>query len=128
VAGTYDADASLTTEAWPLPLLIRIGVAVDLLGRDEAFITNDFTRLSLSLDGVHPNDGPEHLNLGGELAFQERFYLRAGYRYNYDAEGLTLGGGLRLDLRGLGNTTLDYALKTLGPFGTTTVLSLTLKR
>jgi len=128
VDGSYDADATLTTESWPLPLLIRIGVAIDLMGPENAVIPNQFSRLTLTLDGDHPNDGPEHVNLGAEFALKEMIYLRGGYRHNYDEERFTMGVGLRLDLGLLGETQLDYALKPLGPFGTTSILSIEFRR
>jgi hypothetical protein len=48
------------------------------------------------IDAVHPNDNKERINIGTELAFYNRIFLRSGYRYNYDDEGLTLGVGANL--------------------------------
>jgi len=41
-----------------------------------------------------PNDGPEKINIGTEYAFNNFLMLRGDYRFNYNEEGLTLGGGL----------------------------------
>jgi hypothetical protein len=46
--------------------------------------------------------------MGAEANFVNRFYLRGGYRYNYDDEDFTFGGGLSFPF---GNSILkvDYA-------------------
>lgn len=124
IEGNYSSDANLATEPWPLPLMIRIGVAMDLMGAEEAYWKSQNTRLTLALDADHPNDGPEHLNLGAELAFQEMFFVRGGYRWNYDQESWTLGAGVNLDLRGLGAVRLGYAVKPTTVFGNTSILSI----
>lgn len=123
IDGNYSSDANLSTEPWPLPLLIRIGVSMDLMGSGPALIANDFSRLTLAVDADHPNDGPEHLNLGLEYAMKEMFYVRGGYRSNYDQETWTLGAGVHLDLNGLGRVRLDYAVKPMAVFGNTSILS-----
>ncbi|MCF7806927.1 MAG: PorV/PorQ family protein [Candidatus Marinimicrobia bacterium] len=123
IDGNYNSDANLRTEPWPLPLMIRIGLSVDLLGKDQAVWQNSLNRLTLALDADHPNDGPEHLNAGVEYAFQEKLFLRAGYRHNYDIEAFTMGVGTQLNLRGLGKVRVDYAIVPKERFGSTSILS-----
>lgn len=127
IAGNNLSDVTLTTEQWPLPLLFRIGFAVDLFGKDDAFISTPQHRLTVSLDAEHPNDSREHLNLGSEYAFNERFFFRGGYRFNYDEELLTLGAGIKLDMGILGKTFMNYSVRSFGPFGNTTQISLDLE-
>lgn len=124
IEGDFPASVNLNTEAWPLPLLIRIGVALDVMGSNNAVLSNPSSRFTLALDADHPNDGPEHLNLGGEYAFRELVFLRAGYRVNYDEENITFGAGVRVNLGSLGETVVDYAIKPLGPFGNTSQISI----
>ncbi len=83
-------------------------------------------RLSLVLDAVHPNDSPEHINLGLEYALYERFFLRSGYRFNYDEENISFGAGLRINLKTMGNAIINYAVMPLGPFGKTSQISIEL--
>jgi len=128
VDGNVAADADLRTEAWPLPLLIRMGVAIDVLGGNESLIPATASRLTLALDGEHPNDGPERLKVGAEYAVREMVFLRGGYRFNYDEEAFTLGLGLKVDLGRFGQTRVDYALKPMGILGNTSVLSIELSR
>lgn len=123
INGNYSSDVDLRTEPWPLPLMIRIGVSMDVIGSGEALLPSRFSRLTLALDAEHPNDGPEHLNLGAEYAVREMIYFRAGYRHNYDQEKVTMGTGIRLDLKGLGKVRLDYAVKPMEVFGNTSIFS-----
>lgn len=123
IDGNYNSDADLRTEPWPLPLMIRIGVAMDIIGGKDAVLPSSASRLTLALDADHPNDGPEHLNGGLEYAFREMVFLRAGYRHKYDLESITMGVGTRLQLRGLGNVRVDYAIVPKDRFGNTSILS-----
>jgi hypothetical protein len=91
-----------------LPTQFRFGVAYDLLER-----TNGSPHLlTLALEGVHPNDGPEKLNVGGEYTLMNLLSLRGGYRFNYDEEGLTLGAGINVDMDM--KFKLDYAYIDFG--------------
>lgn len=124
IDGNYNSDADLRTEPWPLPLLIRIGLSVDLIGDGLAVWQSTSNRLTLAVDADHPNDGPEHLNAGLEYAFQEKLFLRAGYRHNYDIEAFTMGVGTQLKLKGLGTVRVDYAVIPKERFGSTSILSI----
>jgi hypothetical protein len=123
INGNYSSDVDLRTEPWPLPLMIRIGVSMDIIGTGDVLLPSRFSRLTLALDAEHPNDGPEHLNLGAEYAVKEMVYFRAGYRHNYDPETFTMGTGIRLDLKGLGKVKIDYAVKPMEVFGNTSIFS-----
>lgn len=128
IDGNYNSDVDLRTEAWPLPLMIRIGLSMDLMGNQHAVIPSQFSRLTLALDVDHPNDGPEHVNMGAEFAMREMLYLRGGYRHNYDQESWTMGAGVRLDLQDLGQIRLDYAVKPMDVFGNTSILSVEFRK
>ena len=123
INGNYSSDVDLRTEPWPLPLMIRIGVSMDIIGTGDVLLPSRFSRLTLALDAEHPNDGPEHLTLGAEYAVKEMVYFRAGYRHNYDLETFTMGTGIRLDLKGLGKVKIDYAVKPMEVFGNTSIFS-----
>ena len=81
----YQAEA----EDIRMPLDFRVGMAMDFFGRAESphFLT-------FSIEGTHPNDGPEKVNVGTEYIFSNLLILRTGYRFNYDRERLTFGFGL----------------------------------
>ncbi len=108
-----DVDNQLKTESWPLPIVFRVGLAVDLIGHTEGFMTDPQNRLTLALDGTHPNDNNETVGLGLEYAWDELLMLRAGYINNHDVANLSYGGGLKLRLGGV-DFVIDYAYADFG--------------
>ncbi len=82
------------TSRWDLPLLFRIGVALNL----PEFPIGD---LVAEIDAIHPNDNNEQVNLGLEWGFNKMFFLRTGYQALFlpnSEQGATFGGGLRYKL------------------------------
>ena len=72
----------LHTDEFDLPLVMRVGIS------GEAVKTEDL-RLTLSVDGVNPNDNAPSVNLGGEIGLLgEKIRLRGGYRdiFLHDSE------------------------------------------
>jgi hypothetical protein len=78
----------LNTDEFDLPLIMRIGIS------GEVVKTEDF-RLTLSADGINPNDNAQSANIGGEVGLlDEKVRLRAGYRdlfLNENEFGMTFG-------------------------------------
>ncbi len=105
--GNPDVEARLSTESFPLPLAFKLGVAFDLVGKDEAFIVNTDHRVTIAMDGVHPNDGEEKLHIGCEYGMLNTLFLRAGYKVNYDTQKFTAGAGTKVVL-GTREIILDY--------------------
>ena len=104
--------ANLNTDSFPLPIFYRMGFSVD------KSISNRVNLLS-SIDAVIPSDDVEHLNLGFELTYFERVFLRFGYAQlgKTDSEqGLTFGFGSKIYLFGL-DFTLNYAYQEFGVLG-----------
>lgn len=99
-------------EEFDLPLTFRIGVAVDAFDFIGGSPNNSLT---LSIDALHPRDYTERLHMGAEYMFLNTLALRAGYKTNYDEEGLTLGFGLNYDLAGV-QLKADYAWASVGIF------------
>lgn len=98
-------NALLMTDSFDLPLMMRIGIAWDM-------IRSDFNRLTFVADAMHPNDNTESLSLGAEYAFlNELFFLRGGYKNMFleNNEGrFTLGFGINYKLD-ITNFKFDYA-------------------
>jgi hypothetical protein len=97
----------LHTDAFDLPLTMRVGVS------GEVFQTPDY-RLTLSVDGINPNDNAASVNVGGEIGLlNEVLRLRAGYRDLFLPEnefGITLGVSVNAVqiVEGM-NATVEYA-------------------
>ncbi len=102
-------------QRFELPLNFDFGVAMDLLQIPEEGGPEN-SELTLAVDWQHPRDFSERLHAGIEYGFLETFYLRTGYKFNYDEEGFTAGLGVDYDLTGVGAIRADYAYSDFGEF------------
>jgi hypothetical protein len=102
--------SQLKTQAWPLPLFYRVGASMDVVKVSE-------TAVMLAVDAVVPSDNSTIINVGGELNWNEIFFLRAGYKSlmrKEAEEGLAAGVGFKYFVPGLGRIGLDYAYNDYG--------------
>lgn len=95
------SDSLEAYEPYSMPMVFKLGLAMDVLDDGPNFLT-------VEVDGVHPNDNLEQLNIGAEYWYNNIIAIRGGYRVNTDEEGLTAGAGFRIPL-GSNTITLDYA-------------------
>ncbi len=73
--GNYEPDAKLDTEAYDLPLMLKVGLAWDA-------INNENIRATLSIDGNNPTNNVQSLSIGGELGLmKDQVQIRAGLPY-----------------------------------------------
>lgn len=115
--------ANLRTDGYPLPLLFRVGVAMDVLN-------SPMHRMTLGVDALHPNDNAESLNIGGEYVFNNFISLRAGYKNLFlknSQEGLTLGIGIKYDFSQGYGFSFDYAYQDFGILKNTQHLSISVR-
>ena len=130
VPGNEEIDADLRTGEWELPVVFRVGIAMDLLKTEKS-------NLLLAIDGVHPNDAAQYANVGIEYTWNKIFALRAGYKglaragykpFDEDAiggdQGASFGGGLNLGYLLKNPILLDYAYTDFGRLGYVQRLSL----
>lgn len=110
-------DYNLKTESWPLPIVFRVGIAIDIFGEREALIQNRLNRITLAIDGSHPNDNYETIGTGIEYEWNELLALRVGYKHNHEVEDLSFGGGLYFILSGI-KFNVDYAYANYGDLDT----------
>jgi hypothetical protein len=110
-------------QRFELPLTYDVGIAMDLLKLNQSsdMVISDHN-LTLALDWVHPRDYEERLHVGLQYSFLETFYLRGGYKFQYDEEGLTAGVGFRKDVSGTG-LKVDFVYQDFGIFDNVTRLS-----
>ncbi len=102
--------AAYHTNTYPLPLLFRIGVAMDVIKTDDS-------RLTLAADALHPSDNAQTVNVGAEYAWNKMLFARVGYKSMFlpdNQEGLTLGIGLSYDITSRLTLKLDYAYESYG--------------
>jgi hypothetical protein len=111
-----DTEAKLSTEGWPMPTNLRLSVMTDIIGSPESFLPNENNRFSVIIEAMHPNDNPEHYNIGIEYGFLNQYFGRFGYRGNTDEEGLTFGAGINFEISDGTHLIIDYAYATFGVF------------
>lgn len=115
-SGPGNLPGSYRTNPAPLPTMFRFGVAYDIIEATEA----DPSRLTGTVELVHPSDINETVNFGLEYGVRDIFFLRGGYVFNTDREyaadvghltGLTGGLGVKAaPAQGL-TIGLDYTLR-----------------
>lgn len=106
--GNYNPDARLTTQEYPLPLIFRVGLAMDVVGGNDPVIQSEDYRLTLAAEGTHLNDNSERVNIGSECSWTETVFVRAGYKINYDTEKWAFGVGVNFPI-GSHKVVFDYA-------------------
>ncbi len=107
VITNFGPDLKLIDKAYPLPINFRFGACINLLDNANHLMT-------FAAEGSHPSDNLEKYNAGIEYTFNDRFILRAGSRFNYDEDGLTLGGGVRVPFSQDKELRFDYAYQDYG--------------
>lgn len=98
-----DVNAQFVSEQFILPLTFRVGFAYDVLNGAN-------NRLTIVADGLNPNDQEEHLAVGAEYQFQQKYSLRIGHAGGINNKGLTAGAGAILPL-GTSSLRIDYSFE-----------------
>ncbi len=99
--------ALLRTDAFDLPLTMRIGLAGEVFQGPQS-------RLTVAVEALNPNNSEQYLNVGAELGLLgDLVQLRGGYSellLDDSVRGLTLGAGLRYRFAPLAFS-FDYAFE-----------------
>lgn len=115
-----EVDFEYATDNYDLPLMFRVGLAYDLMDDTR-------NRWTFAVEARDPSDNIGQFSVGSEYGLNEMFMLRAGYKFNYEEEGLTLGGGLNLNPTPQTNLSFDYAWADFGRLQSTHRFSIGLK-
>ena len=99
--------ALLRTDRYDLPLTMRIGLAGDVVNRQNS-------RITLSVDALNPNNSQQYVNAGAEIGLLgDLLLLRGGYSELFledNTRSLTVGAGLRYRFSPL-DLAVDYAFE-----------------
>jgi hypothetical protein len=103
--------ASLTTDAYPLPLIFRFGLAMKP-------INTRYNRFVTAIDLIHPSNNTESVNVGIEYVYHDIISFRTGYHSLLERDfettgGFTIGFGLQIYIQKL-VIVLDYAYRDFG--------------
>jgi hypothetical protein len=113
IPGTNDAiQARLSTDSFVLPLLFRVGLAMDVLKFEKNVVT-------ASMDALYPNDDSPFMSTGLEYTWNNMISIRGGYRSLFVQDPLetwSIGGGVRLNMSGTMGVSVDYVFQDYGVF------------
>jgi len=111
----FGASIVYAKEASPAPMLFRLGIGGDLLSPEGLWTGSEDHRVSAAVDLFQPNDYTQQLHAGIEYEFVRKFAVRAGYKFNYDFEGFTVGLGFRQEISAM-MISFDYSYGSLGMY------------
>lgn len=110
VGANSKIPAEYTTNSYPIPLIFRVGLAMDVIKSSD-------NRLTLAADAIHPSDNVQSVNVGAEYCWDNLVSARVGYKSLFvpaSEEGLTFGIGLNYDITNKFNVKLDYGFENYG--------------
>ncbi len=107
----FSQQVTFERSEFQLPLTFSLGFAVEVF--DILGDTPEDMALNLEIDAIHPRDYTERLHVGAEFLFKNMIAARAGYKFNYDEEGLTFGVGFQQKF-----IQVDYSYTAFGVFDT----------
>jgi hypothetical protein len=113
------SDMKFLERSVKIPTVFRVGMSMNLF-------RNDNNAILASAEFSHPPDNQERGNFGAEYAFRNFFFVRAGYNYRYDSEGLAAGIGIQFPASITSNAKVDYAYTDMGDLGAAHRISLDL--
>jgi len=119
----------LKTDSWPMPLLFRVGAAMDV-------VKSDAIRWTVAVDALRPSDNTESVNVGAEVAWEDMLFIRGGFKSLFAKEGplnkqdqqdgLSLGAGVKMKLQGFASAEVNYAYNKFGVFGNLNTIALSI--
>ncbi len=103
----FSREVQYKTEGFQLPLVFKIGVAMNVLDLLDN-IDKDMHSFLICVDASHPRDYPEQISFGGEYTFMKLISVRLGYVSPTDVEGINAGIGVKHSFSDF-NFSLDYS-------------------
>lgn len=101
--GGWSEEYQTESDNIRMPLDFRAGIAMDFFDDKESPHL-----VTVVVEGDHPNDGREKFHLGTSYCFDNMFFVRGGYKFNYDVQKFTFGTGINYSTGGM-TVSVDYA-------------------
>ena len=80
-----------------LAIILATGISAYIFATENALLfTSEDHNLLVAFDLFSPRDYDQQYNMGLEYSIFDTFFLRAGFKANYDTDGLGLGFGVKL--------------------------------
>jgi hypothetical protein len=120
----YSNEVTYLRDAQELPLTFRIGLSMNVF--DLTSLNPDMHKLLVSVDANRPRDYYEQLMVGAEYGFMDRLFLRGGYVFPTDEQGVSMGVGVNLPFARRYGVRADYSHTAFGVFNSVNRLSVQL--
>lgn len=112
VVRNFGPEVKFEEEKFPLPQTLVLGISTQLLSPESSFLMNsDKHELTFVYDMAQPRDYDQQYHLGLEYSFLDIMFLRTGYKFNFDEEGLCFGAGVKFKA-----FMIDYSYSEFGEY------------
>lgn len=109
----FGQEVKFLDKYYPLPQTFNIGISANLISPNDPLISslgNDHNLL-FAYDMIQPRDYDQMHSVGMEYSFKNLIYLRGGYTFNSDQEGLSAGVGINFN-----SYKIDYSFNDYGKY------------
>lgn len=108
----FGPEIKFVDKGYPLPQTFTIGISAELLSEVDPLLMHvNGQKLLFAYNISQPRDYSQQHHVGLEYSFNDIFYLRTGYKINFDEEGLSFGAGIKYY-----NIRVDYSFNDFGEF------------
>lgn len=108
----FGPEVKFIAKSYPLPQTLTLGISTYLFSPKNSLMSDiEDQSLLLSYNLSQPRDYGQQHNVGMEYSFYQVIFLRAGYKINYDEEGLTFGAGVNYQ-----GYRVDYSFNDFGEY------------
>ncbi len=108
----FGSEIKFVDKGYPLPQTFSIGISGELFSEIDPLLTKiENQKLLFAYNLSQPRDFSQQHHFGLEYSFNDLFFLRAGYKLNFDEEGLSFGAGVAKS-----NIRIDYSFNDFGEF------------
>jgi len=108
----FGPEVTFVNKGYALPQTLNIGISGYLINEHGGIFSNmENHQLLIAFDLSQTRDHAQQQLLGLEYGLFNQIFLRGGYKFNFDEEGLTFGAGF--NLMGI---RLDYSYNDFGEY------------
>ena len=108
----FGPEIKYVNTSYPLPQTFNIGISGYLFSPTEGLLMNIPNQsLLLTFDLIQPRDYNQQNSVGLEYSFDDLVYLRGGYKFNGDQQGMAAGVGIKYN-----GYRLDYSYSNYGSY------------
>lgn len=108
----FGSEVKFIDKSYPLPQTFNIGISGYLFSPGEHLIGDIAeNKILIAYDLTQPRDFDQQHSVGIEYSFNDIIFLRGGYKFNNDQEGICAGAGVLFK-----NYRIDYSYNDYGAY------------